>query len=126
MPAPTRTRRGSDATTGPRRFSRGQATPSHRPSVPTGLRRHKAPEQSRFQKAISAVRPSKAAAKQAAPSSKKGKAGGFVIATAAAAAAFKNRDKLLGMVRKRDSSPAATEPSGEAVNNAAPPSTPAV
>jgi hypothetical protein len=61
-----------------------------------------------MKKVLSAVLPG-AAAKKAAPSSKKGKAGGLALVAAAAGMAFKNRDKLMGM-RHRD--------------NAAPPSTP--
>ena len=122
MPSPTRTRRESDTAARTGRFGRGEATPSRRPSVPHGLRRRKPPEQGKLKKAMSAVMPAGAAAKKAAPSSKKGKAGGFAIAAAAAAAAFKNREKLAGLLRKGDSSPTA-EPSGEAVNNATPPST---
>ena len=64
-----------------------------------------------------------AAAKKAAPSSKKGKAGGLAIAAAAAAAAFKNRDKLAGMVGKGSSSRSDSIHTDSTVNNAAPPST---
>jgi hypothetical protein len=59
MPTPTRTRRGDP-------------TPSRRPTVPHGLRRRKPPEQGKLKKAMSAVMPAGAAAKTAAPSSKKG------------------------------------------------------
>ena len=44
------------------------------------------------------------AAKKAAPSSKKGKAGGLALAAAAAGMAFKNRDKL-NKLRRKDSRP---------------------
>jgi hypothetical protein len=49
-----------------------------------GLRRRKPPEPTGIKKVLSAVRPG-AAAKQAAPRSKKGAAGGVALAAAAAA-----------------------------------------
>ncbi len=65
-----------------------------------GLRRRKPPEPTGFKKVLSAVLPG-AAVKHAAPSSKKGKAGGVALMAAAAGMAFKNRDKLNRM-RHRD------------------------
>jgi len=121
----TRMRRGSAPATGRGRFARGTTTPSRRTTPTTGLRRRK-PQESGLKKAMNAVLPA-AAAKKAAPSSKKGKAGGLAIAAAAAAAAFKNRDKLAGMVGKGGSSQGHSgQADATTVNNAAPPSTPAV
>ena len=59
-------------------------------------------------KAVTAIAPV-ATAKKAAPSSKKGKAGGLALIAAAAGMAFKNRDKL----RRGDSgATASAAPSG--------------
>jgi len=58
-----------------------------------GLRRRKPPEPTGVKKVLSAVLPG-AAAKQAAPRSKKGKAGGVALVAAAAGLAFRHRDKL--------------------------------
>ena len=117
----TRMRRGTAPATGRGRFARGTTTPSRRVTPTPGLRRRK-PQQSGLKKAMNAVLPA-AAAKKAAPSSKKGKAGGLAIAAAAAAAAFKNRDKLAGMVGKGSSSRSDSIDTDGTVNNAAPPST---
>ena len=65
-----------------------------------------------------------AAAKKAAPSSKKGKAGGLALAAAAAGMAFKNRGKL-SELRRKETGGTSTSPTS--VDNAAtPPATPAV
>jgi hypothetical protein len=110
---PNVTRFGRTApATGRGRFARGAATP-RRPLPPTALRRRK-PQESTLQKAMHAVLPA-AAAKKAAPSTKKGKAGGFALAAAAAGMAFKNREKLTRMVRKDDDVAA---PSGTATHDA--------
>lgn len=124
MATQTRTRRSSAPATGRGRFARGTETPQRRSISTPGLRRRK-PQQSGLKKAITTVLPA-AAAKKATPSSKKGKAGGVAIAAAAAAAAFKNRDKLAGMVSKRGASDTNAAHTGGARNNAAPPTTPAV
>jgi hypothetical protein len=89
-----------------------------------GLRRRKPPEPTGIKKVLSAVLPG-AAAKKAAPSSKKGKAGGLALAADAAGVAFKNRDKL-AQLRHKDGggnaapttpngTPAATTPPGTPV-----------
>src|SRR5215212_941014 len=105
----TRMRRGSAPATGRGRFARGTTTPSRRTTPTPGLRRRK-PQESGLKKAMSAVLPAAAA--------KKGKAGGFAIAAAAAAAAFKNRDKLAGMVGKGGSSRSEPIHTDTTVNNA--------
>jgi hypothetical protein len=69
-----------------------------------GLRRRKPPEPTGVKKVLSAVLPG-AAAKKAAPSSKKGKAGGLALVAAAAGMAFKNRDKLTRMRHKDGATP---------------------
>ena len=121
--ATTRFGRTSTPATGRGRFSRGRTTPTR--SVPTpGLRRRK-PQESGLKKAMSTILPT-AAAKKAAPSSKKGKAGGIALAAAAAGMAFKNRGKLTQMVHKdEDKSHSGTH---DASNNSVtpPPSTPTV
>ena len=123
MAQQTRTpmRRSSAPATGRGRFARGTTTPSRRTTPTPGLRRRK-PQQSGLKKAMNAVIPT-ATAKKATPSSKKGKAGGLAIAAAAAAAAFKNRDKLAGMVGKGSSSRSDSIHTDGTVNSAAPPST---
>ena len=68
---------------------------------------------------LSSVIPSGAAAKKAAPSSKKGKAGGLALAAAAAGVAFKNRDKLGQLRHKDDAGVTGTTATGD--NNVAPP-----
>jgi hypothetical protein len=75
-----------------------------------GLRRRRRPKQNTISRMLGAVRP-RWAAKRAAPTSRKGTAGGLAMVAAAAGMAFKNRGKL-----KR---------SGGA-NEAAPPSPPPV
>jgi hypothetical protein len=96
MPAATKTRSGTTSryalgtnrsTRHIGRYSRGSAQRRGR-----GLGR-KPPQQSGIKKMLGAVVPG-AAAKRAAPSSKKGKAGGLALLAAAAGMAFKNRDKL--------------------------------
>ena len=65
-----------------------------------------------------------AAAKKAAPSSKKGKAGGLALVAAAAGMAFKNRDKL-GELRRKQTGGTSTTPTS--MNDAStPPAAPAV
>jgi hypothetical protein len=73
-----------------------------------GLRRRKPPEPTGVKKVLAAIAPGRAA-KQAAPSSKKGKAGGVALAaTAVAGLAFKYRDKLRGAQHRSASAPPAT------------------
>lgn len=117
MAHPTRTSRRGATAQG--RYARAAA---HRGQ---GLRRRKPPEPSGVKKVLSAVLPG-AAAKKAAPSSKKGKAGGLALVAAAAGVAFKNRDKISQLRHKDGDQTAATTAPG--VNNAAaqPPSTPAI
>jgi hypothetical protein len=80
------------------RFARSASTP--RRSNPTqGLRRRRPPEPSGVKKVIGAMIPA-SAAKKAAPSSKKGKAGALALVAGAAGMAFKNRDKLSELRRK--------------------------
>ena len=123
MPTATRTPRRAPAPSrrspAPGRYARAAA---HRGQ---GLRRRKPPEPTGIKKVLGSVLPG-AAAKKAAPSSKKGKAGGLALAAAAAGMAFKNRGKL-SELRHRDRSAAgtSTEPG---VNNAGgtPPASPTV
>ena len=118
----TQTRTGRASSAGQGRFARSTATPRRR--VPSqGLRRRREPQKSGLQKAMSALIPA-AAAKKAAPNSKKGKAGGLALVAAAAGMAFKNRGKL-NELRRKDSGATPTTPTG--VDNAStPPATPAV
>jgi hypothetical protein len=115
----TRFGRTSTPATGRGRFSRGRTAPAR--SVPTpGLRRRK-PQESGLKKAMSTILPT-TAAKKAAPSSKKGKAGGLALVAAAAGMAFKNRGKISEMRRKQSDggTPSSTS------NASSPPATPAV
>jgi hypothetical protein len=107
----------------PGRSARSAATP--RRNVPTqGLRRRRPPEPSGIKKLLGTLLPA-GAAKKAAPSSKKGKAGGLALAAAAVGVAYKNRDKLAQLSHKDSRSDGAATPPG--VNNAAtPPATPAI
>jgi hypothetical protein len=110
----TRFGRTSTPATGRGRFSRGR-TP--------GLRRRK-PQESGLKKAMSTILPT-TAAKKAAPSSKKGKAGGLALAAAAAGMAFKNRGKLTQMVHKDEDK--SHRGAHDASNNSVtPPATPTV
>ncbi len=116
MPAATRTSRRAPTQS---RYARAAA---HRGQ---GLRRRKPPEPTGIKKVMSSLVPG-AAAKKAAPSSKKGKAGGLALAVAAAGVAFKNRGKLSELRHKDGGEPAATTSPG--ANNAAaqPPATPSI
>ena len=67
----------------------------------TRIRRRRQPEPTGLKKVMGSVL-SADAAKKAAPSSRKGKAGGLALAAAAAGVAFKNRGKISG-IRKKDS-----------------------
>ena len=118
----TRFGRTSTPATGRGRFARGRTTTTR--SVPTaGLRRRK-PQESGLKKAMNTILPT-AAAKKAAPSSKKGKAGGIALAAAAAGMAFKNRGKLTQMVHKDDDkSHSGTHDASN--NSVTPPATPTV
>jgi hypothetical protein len=118
----TRFGRTSTPATGRGRFSRGRTAPAR--SVPTpGLRRRK-PQESGLKKAMSTILPT-TAAKKAAPSSKKGKAGGLALAAAAAGMAFKNRGKLTQMVHKDEDK--SHRGAHDASNNSVtPPATPTV
>jgi hypothetical protein len=69
-----------------------------------GLRRRRQPQPTGVRKLLTRV-PVRAA-KQTAPSSKKGKAGGLALAAAAAGMAFKYRDKL---ARKGSGAPPSTQ-----------------
>jgi hypothetical protein len=102
MPSTTTTRRAQRAASG--RYARGA---THRSQ---GLRRRRPPQPTGVKKLLARL-PGRAG-KQAAPRSKKGKAGGLALAAAAAGVAFKYRDKLA----RRDGQDSAS----------APPSTPAV
>jgi hypothetical protein len=133
MAAPTKT--GHAPSAGRGRFARSTVTPRrsgplprlhrHHEPEPSGLKkvvrvhRRPEPEPSGLKKVVGALVPT-AAAKKAAPSSKKGKAGGLALVAAAAGVAFKNRDKISGR-RKQSAADGAT-----AMKNAAtPPATPA-
>ena len=125
---PTATRTGRQTAT-PSRFGRTPAPQGRfgRPSAPQGryarsaahrgqgLRRRRPNEPKGMKKMLGAVGSMLpgAAAKKAAPSSKKGKAGGLALAAAAAGMAFKNRDKL-GQLRHRNdgATTGATTPEG--------------
>ncbi len=114
-------RPGRASTSGQSRFARPTSTStSRRSNAVQGLRRRGQPQPTGLKKVLSAVLPTAGTAKKAAPSSKKGKAGGLALVAAAAGMAFKNRDKLSDL-RRKDSDEAVTP----VTNNAAtPPSTP--
>ena len=104
MPTATRTGRGRPAQgrhRAPAAQGRYARAAAHRGQ---GLRRRRTNEPKGVKKmlgAVGSVLPG-AAAKKAAPSSKKGRAGGLALAAAAAAGmAFKNRGKL-SQLRKKD------------------------
>jgi hypothetical protein len=67
-----------------------------------GLVRRKPPEPTGAKKVVSVITAAlpTAAAKKAAPSSKKGAAGSVALLAAAAGMAFKNRDKLSGLMHR--------------------------
>jgi hypothetical protein len=94
-----RTRRAQSA---PGRFTR--SAPSARRSAPARVTRRRPAKPSGVQKLLGSVLPGARGA-QAAPSSKKGKAGGFALVAAAAGMAFKNRDKLARLRRSKDAPP---------------------
>jgi len=136
MAAPTRSTRnlatrtnrtaGRSTSSSPGRFARGTSTP--RRTAPTqGLRRRRQPQQNMVQKVLGAL--PTGAAKKAAPSSKKGAAGGLALVAAAAGMAFKNRGKL-GQLRQKDQdtaiNPMPVPPVEHAPNTGTPPSTPSV
>lgn len=114
MPTATRTGRRAPAQN---RYARAAA---HRGQ---GLRRRRAPKPTGIKKVLGSVGSMLpgAAAKKAAPSSKKGKAGGLALAAAAAGMAFKNRDKL-GQLRHKDAggTTAATTPDANHTANTPP------
>ena len=117
----TGTRTGRASRAGHGRYARSTSTP-RRISPSQGLRRRRQPQPSGLKKLMGAVLPT-AAAKKAAPSSKKGKAGGLALAAAAAGMALKNRDKISDLRRKRSGA----DSSSTGANGAsAPPVTPAV
>jgi hypothetical protein len=93
----TRTKTGRASSAGQGRFTRPASTP--RRGIPAQALRRRQPEPSGFKKLAGALVPA-AAARKAAPGSKKGKAGGFALAAAAAGMAFKNRDKLARLRRR--------------------------
>ena len=119
------TRSSSSTSSGSRgRYARSTATP-RRSSPVQGLRRRRQPKPTGLKKVMNAVVPTGAggAAKKAAPSSKKGKAGGLALVAAAAGMAFKNRDKL-GEMRRKDSD--VTPAAGSMENSSTPPATPSI
>ena len=105
MATGVRTRRAQPA---PGRFTR--SAPSVRRSVPTRATRRRPAKPSGVQKLLGSVLPGARGA-QAAPSSKKGKAGGLALVAAAAGMAFKNRDKLARLRRKDE--PQVVHPTGD-------------
>jgi uncharacterized membrane protein YebE (DUF533 family) len=69
--------------------------------------------------ALSGLLPTGAASK-ATPSSKTGKAGGFAALAAAAGVAFRNRDKLTAMIKKRQGGEQSVDAPGTPVTGQAP------
>jgi hypothetical protein len=100
MAAQTKPRRASSAPRG--RFARGAATKRDR-----GPHRRRPPEPTGLKKVLSAVLPG-AAAKQAAPNTKKGAVGGIALVAAGAGLVFKKRDKLAQLRHRRSGTPPAT------------------
>jgi hypothetical protein len=94
--AQTRARR-----TTPRRTPATRTAPRGRtPHMPARFSRNKPKQKSGIAGALTGLLPTGAASK-ATPSSKKGKAGGVAALAAAAGVAFKNRDKLTGMLGRK-------------------------
>jgi len=85
----------------PRRTPATRSTPRGRtPQMPARFNRSKPKQQKGIAGALGGLLPTGAASK-ATPSSKKGKASGFAALAAAAGVAFKNRDKLGGMLGRK-------------------------
>jgi hypothetical protein len=117
----TAPRYGRSTTSSQGRFARASSA-----SRTQGLRRRRQPEPSGLKKVLGSLIPA-ATAKKAAPSSKKGKAGGLALVAAAAGMALKNRDKLSQMRQKGTGSTAGSPTSMDTANNSPmPPSTPAI
>jgi hypothetical protein len=94
--AQTRARR-----TTPRRTPATRTAPRGRtPQMPARFSRNKPKQKSGIAGALTGLLPTGAASK-ATPSSKKGKAGGFAALAGLAGVAFKNRDKLGGMLGRK-------------------------
>ena len=94
--AQTRARR-----TTPRRTPATRTAPRGRtPQMPARFSRNKPKQKTGIAGTLTGLLPTGAASK-ATPSTKKGKAGGFAALAAAAGVAFKNRDKLGGMLNRK-------------------------
>jgi len=87
--------------TTPRRTPATRTAPRGRmPHMPARFSRNKPKQKTGIAGALTGLLPTGAASK-ATSSSKKGKAGGFAAIAAAAGVAFKNRDKLAGMLGRK-------------------------
>ncbi|HKG94379.1 MAG TPA: hypothetical protein VKA84_20875 [Gemmatimonadaceae bacterium] len=94
--AQTRARR-----TTPRRTAATRTAPRGRtPQMPARFSRNKPKQKTGIAGTLTGLLPTGAASK-ATPNTKKGKAGGFAALAAAAGVAFKNRDKLGGMLNRK-------------------------
>jgi len=94
--AQTRARR-----TTPRRTPTTRTAPRGRtPQMPARFSRNKPKQKTGIAGTLTGLLPTGAASK-ATPNTKKGKAGGFAALAAAAGVAFKNRDKLGGMLNRK-------------------------
>ena len=94
--AQTRARR-----TTPRRTPATRTAPRGRtPQMPARFSRSKPKQKTGIAGALTGLLPTGAASK-ATPNSKKGKAGGFAAIAGLAGVAFKNRDKLSGMLGRK-------------------------
>jgi hypothetical protein len=100
MATQTKPRRASSAPQG--RFARGAATKRGH-----GPHRRRPPEPTGLKKVLSGILPG-AAAKQAAPNTKKGAVGGIALVAAGAGLVFKKRDKLAQLRHRRSGTPPAT------------------
>lgn len=80
--------------------SRRTGTPTPVLGLSAALGRRRQPKKSGLSKALTGLM-SAGAAKKAAPSSKKGKSGGVAMLAAGAGLAYKNRDKLAGLLKRR-------------------------
>ena len=87
--------------TTPRRTPATRTAPRGRtPQMPARFSRSKPKQQKGIAGALGGLLPTGAASK-ATPSSKKGKAGGFAALAAAAGVAFRNREKLGGLLNRK-------------------------
>jgi hypothetical protein len=92
--------------TPPRPPRRSRPAPTRRGVAGGWMQRRKPQPQSRVNKAVSALTgalPGRGSGSAAKPASRRGKAGGLAVLAGAAGLAFKNREKLTGLLKRRGS-----------------------